>query len=425
MRIGPLLLLAARRLRQRPVRSFLLLQGTVWGVAVAIFPSAVLQGTRQAAEQRSAEIGADRVSVASDPTSAVATQLERDDVEAARAAVEAAGVKGALAAGVRVAREWPGPGGGSGVAAPVAALLAASPQAPALRGHRLAQGRWLADDDPPEACVVEAGVAGWLGRASLAPGERLRLPGQAEELRVVGVLAARSALALRTDDLGFDLEHPMYARLARGFLLAMGLPVVRDGWKRSDRCVWVGLGSVPTLDWILLRTDPGDVSRAATAAREALAGRRRAVLTLYPLVLPMLLSGQVERFSAVNVAMFLACLAMGAVVMANLGLLNVLTRGREIAVRRVEGATRRDVALQLVLEGLLLTAAGCGLGLGLGMGLASLRARLEPTAGFTWVFPWTEAAVAVLVALLVGLAAALLPALKAAAQDPVDGLVDD
>ena len=148
-------------------------------------------------------------------------------------------------------------------------------------------------------------------------------------------------------------------------------------------------------------------------------------MTLYPLVLPVLLSGQVERFDAVNFAMFLACLTMGAVVIANLGLLNVLTRGREIAIRRVEGATRAGIAAQFLVEGLLLTAVGSVLGLGLGMALAQLRASLEPVAGFAWVFPWREAAWALLISLVVGTLATLLPALRASALDPVEGLADE
>jgi hypothetical protein len=241
----------------------------------------------------------------------------------------------------------------------------------------------------------------------------------------VGVLAPRTARALATDDLGFDLAHPLYAKMAQGVLLVMGLPVVRDGWKRSDRCVWIRQGNEGPVDWIFLRVAPGDVSRTAAAAREALSQRRKTVVTLYPLVLPVLLSGQVERFDAVNLAMFLACLTMGAVVIANLGLLNVLTRGREIAIRRVEGATRAGIAAQFLVEGLLLTAVGSVLGLGLGMALAQLRASLEPVAGFAWVFPWREAAWALLISLLVGVLATLLPALRASRLDPVEGLADE
>jgi putative ABC transport system permease protein len=424
VRFRDLVVQALRRLRQRPVRSFLLLQGTVWGVAVAVFPSAVMQGTRRAAEQQAAEIGADRIALAGDPTSSLDVNLDTADVASVRASAERLGVSVTAAAGVRVLQEWTDPTGRTPMLAPVPALLAGPPDAPLARGHRLAEGRWLLPSDPPEACVVEAGVAPWLGVPALHPGDAARLPGRSETFRVVGVLAPRTPRALATDDLGFDYSHPLYAKFAQGFLLVMGLPVVRDGWKRSDRCVWVA-GAPGPVDWIFLRVPPGDVKSAAAAAGKALTARGKTTVTLYPIVLSLFLSGQIERFRAVNLAMFLACLAMGAVVMANLGLLNVLTRGREIAIRRVEGATRGGIAAQFLVEGLLMTAVGSALGLGLGMALAHLRVSLEPVTAMTWVFPWVEAALAVAVSLAVGLLAALLPAIRASRQDPVEGLIDD
>lgn len=424
MRIRDLVVQALRRLRQRPVRSFLLLQGTVWGVAVAVFPSAVLQGTREAAERQAAEIGADRIALVGDPTSSLEVKLDADDVPFAREAVARLGVPVTAAAGVRVLEEWSDPSGKTAMLAPVPALLAGPPDAPLARGHALAEGRWLLPTDPAEACVVEAGVAAWLGLPALHPGDTAKLPGRAETLRVVGVLAPRTPRALATDDLGFDFSHPLYAKFAQGFLLVMGLPVVRDGWKRSDRCVWVAGGAGP-VDWIFLRVPPGAVKPAAAAAGRSLTERGKTVVTLYPIVLSLFLSGQIDRFQAVNLAMFLACLSMGAVVMANLGLLNVLTRGREIAIRRVEGATSGGIAAQFLAEGLLMTAVGSALGLGLGMALAKLRVSLEPVTALTWVFPWREAGLAVLVSLVVGLLAALLPAIRASRQDPVEGLIDD
>jgi hypothetical protein len=425
MRVSSLLGQALRRLALRPVRSFLLLQGTIWGVAVAVFPSAVIAGTTEAARREATTIGADRITIAADPTSAERVELGPSDVAVVRGAVERAGIVVKEAVALHVRQEWEVAALRGRPGTPRAALVAASREGPAARGHVLAAGRWLEPQDGPRACVVEAGVGAWLGRPGLAPGDVLSLPGLEATWTVVGMTAPRAPLALATDDLGFRLDHALYARFAQGFLMMMGLPVVRDGWKRSDACVWVARTDDEPVDWITLRVAPDDLSRAAGVAREALAREQRAAVTLYPIVLPMLLSGQVERFNAVRAAMFLACLAMGAVVMANLGLLHVLTRAREIAIRRVEGASRAAIAAQFLAEGLLLALLGSALGLVLAMGLAALRAALEPVAGFDWVVPWRDASLAVGVALVVGLLAALLPAWKAAAQDPVEGLAGE
>lgn len=425
MRISSVLAVAVRRLRQRPVRTFLLLQGTVWGVAVAIFPSAVLQGTREAAHTQGAELGADRISVAADPTSARRTDLRRSDLALLRKDVEATNTSVHALGGVRIIRMIPAPGASDATGA--LTLLESTPGAERGRGLSLRAGRFLKPGDGNDRCVVEDGVARFLGKAAIEPGERIRLPGVERELEVVGVAKPRSEQARRTNDLGFDLEHPMYAKFGAPFLMAMGIPLVSDAWKRTDRCAYVPFppDSEASLEWIFLRVNPEQVSDTAGAVREAFARREKAAVTLYPLVLPMIMGDEVDRFRAVQLAMFLACLLMGAVVMMNLGLLNVLTRSREIAIRRTEGATEPDIARQFLFEGLVLAAVGAVLGCFLGMGLAQLRASLEPVAGFTWSFPWLHASFAVGVALLVGLFAAWIPARKAARQDPVEGLCDD
>ena len=69
------LLQALKRLRHRPVRSVLLLQGTIWGVAVSLFPAAVMKGTEDLALSRGTEIGADRITFAADPTGVDAKPL--------------------------------------------------------------------------------------------------------------------------------------------------------------------------------------------------------------------------------------------------------------------------------------------------------------------------------------------------------------
>ncbi len=415
-----LLRASVSRLLRRPVASLLLLQGTVWGVAVAIFPAAVLEGTRQSALTRGAAVGAGRLALVADPTAAPRTPLTVADLTRVERALAGLGSAPPPVAGVRRL--------GSGRArpdAPEVTLLAGTPRTLEARGLTLAAGRWPGPDDPPGACVVEARVAEALGRPALGPGDALRLPGHPEPLLVVGVARARDPALLRTDDLGFDTGHGLYESVARPFLLAMGVPSVRDGWKRSDACVYVALGDAGELDWILARLDPPLVLRGAEAARDALGAAGRAVVALHPLVLPVLLGDEVDRFGRVSWAMFLACLVMGAVVIAHVGLLSVLERTRELALRRVEGATRPGVAAQILVEGGVLAVVGSLLGFALGAGLAELRVRLEPVHGFDWVFPTGHALAAALVALGVGLLAALLPAWRAVRLDPVEGLADE
>jgi len=398
------------------MRTLLLLQGTIWGVAVALFPSAVIEGTRHATLTRGAELGADRIAVAADPTAPAGGGLRPGDVVRVRTALEREGIPVIAAGGLRVVRLLGGASGEGG------ALVEADPETPRARGLELAAGRWLRAGDERDVCVVEAGTAQPAGGA-LRLGDTLAVAGRT--LRIVGITVRQDATRRATNDLGFDVTHPMYAKLGRMLLLALGIPRLEDAWKRSDAVVYVPLSGDGALDWIQLRAPPPEVKRAAGLAAETLLAQGRSPLVLHPLVLPLLLGEEIDRFDAVRAALFLACLVMGAVVMANLGLLTVLQRGHEIAVRRVEGATRGRIAVQFLLEGLVLTVLGCVLGGVLAMGLAALRVAFEPVTGFAWIFPWEDAWLVLIVALVIGCSAALLPAWRASRMQPVQGLAEE
>ena len=420
MRFRSTFALALQRLRRRPLRSFLLLQGTVWGVAVAILPVAVTAGTRAAARTNAQALGADRLSITADPTGAVDSALVHGDIRRVRDALRGAGHPPKALGAVRYL------GGGPIGAAdtPHAELLAATPGALVARGLVVAEGRDFRADDSPSACIVEAGIGALRGRP-VALGDTLAVAGRS--LTVVGITRARDPAVLRTNDFGFDTEHAIYKSIGAAFMAAMGAPYVRDDWKRTERCVYVplrGTDDAP-VDWIFARVSPDSLREAACAVQSMFASTDRPVVALHPTVLPIMLSRDIDRFDAVNIAMFLACLFMGAVVMANLGLLSTLSRAREIAIRRVEGATRAAIAWQFLLEGLVLAAVGSVLGCVLGMGLARLRVALSPVTGFAWTFPWAQAAIAVAIALALGLAASALPAWRAARQSPLRALADE
>jgi len=414
--------LALGRLRKRPVRSLLLLQGTIWGVAVSLFPTAVIDGTREAVRLRGTDVGADRISITLDPTRIDPKPLTPADVDAVAAKWTAAGIPVEAATGVALLL----PPRGTAVArgAPDAVLLGPGDGFRA-RGLALASGR--AGD--PRAATPEAVVEGLLAEEVAAAaggsalGARLPLP-DGRTAVVVGTLATRPAAQRRLNDLGFDTDHPVF-RGATGKLLAnLGVPFGDDAWKRTDRCAWVAAAPA-TVDWIFLRAPPDRLREASPLVEAALHDAGKDVVMFRAFFYSLLLHRDVDRFQAVSLALFLACLAMSAVVMASVGLLTALKRAPEIAVHRVEGATRRDVMAQFLAEGLVLSVAGTLVGWALGCGLAEVRIALEPLAGMTWAFPWGYALVTLLVSVVVGCAAALLPAWRAASCDPVEALTDE
>ncbi|MCC7140280.1 MAG: ABC transporter permease [Planctomycetes bacterium] len=414
--------LAVRRLAHRPVRSFLLLQGTIWGVAVALFPTAVVEGTRASVLERGEDVGADRITVALDPTGVDPEPLDRGDVVAVRDALGAEGVVVEAIAGVAVVVP---PAATAGAPGPVpAAVLAGEPDAFVARGLRLAAGRTVdAAAAQPEA-VVEGVLADELvATGAAALGATVAL-GDGRLARVVGVLAPRTPLQRRTNDLGFDTDHPVFRGVTGRLLVNLGVPFGDDGWKRTDRCAWVASAS-PTVDWLFLRVPPLSVRGAARTVERTLLARGKSSVAFYPPVYPLVLHRDLDRFANVSLALFVACLSMSAVVMAAVGLLTAMRRAPEVAVHRVEGATKGDVLAQWLVEGGVLSVAGGLLGWAVGCGLAELRIALEPMAGMTWRFPWPHAFATLAVAVVVGVGAALLPAMRAAARPPTEALVDE
>lgn len=122
-----------------------------------------------------------------------------------------------------------------------------------------------------------------------------------------------------------------------------------------------------------------------------------------------------------------------AVVIALVGIANtlglsVLERGREHALLRALGLTRRQLRTMLATEAVLLAVVATLLGTTLGVVFAGfgVEAMIEPVAaGAGLVLPWWQLALTVLTAAVAGLVACVLPARRAARVAPAAGLALD
>jgi putative ABC transport system permease protein len=112
-------------------------------------------------------------------------------------------------------------------------------------------------------------------------------------------------------------------------------------------------------------------------------------------------------------------LLIGGVGIANVMLISVLERRSEIGLRRALGATRSHVALQFLIEALLLAMLGGTGGLVAGAGLTVGYAIDQ---GWTIVLPPVAVGVAVGAALVIGAMAGLYPAARAARLAPTEAL---
>jgi len=112
-------------------------------------------------------------------------------------------------------------------------------------------------------------------------------------------------------------------------------------------------------------------------------------------------------------------LVVGGVVVANIMLLSVSERRREIGLRKAVGARARYILGQFLMESVVVTFLGGIAGLLLGVVGNLLMERFTGTPA---LLTWHVMAVGVLFSTVVGLAAGLHPARKAAAMAPVDAL---
>jgi len=120
---------------------------------------------------------------------------------------------------------------------------------------------------------------------------------------------------------------------------------------------------------------------------------------------------------------FLGCgivsLLGSIIVVANILLASLAERLREVGIRKALGAKGWHIAVQYLLEGLIVTGLGAGAGLLLGIGFVNVMAKMLDQLA---VLTPTMVLAAVVSPVVVTLLAGSYPALKAARLDPVVAL---
>lgn len=143
-----------------------------------------------------------------------------------------------------------------------------------------------------------------------------------------------------------------------------------------------------------------------------------------------ILIGQMNRFLNIF-SIFLASiafisLAVGGIGIANMMLVSVSERYREIGLRKALGATSTSIRQQFLLEAVLL----CGIagGMGLAVGFAGYQiiiwggSKFIPKFQFEWIVNYQALALSVGSILAVGVLSGLVPALRAEKLSPIEAL---
>jgi putative ABC transport system permease protein len=124
-------------------------------------------------------------------------------------------------------------------------------------------------------------------------------------------------------------------------------------------------------------------------------------------------------FTLVLGAIASIALVVGGIGVMNIMLATVTERTREIGIRRALGARRGDIALQFLVETMVLSSTGGLVGVGLGIGLSHF---VNHFFSFPTIIPPWSPILAFAVSVAVGLIFGTYPARRAACMDPIEAL---
>lgn len=398
--------LALGTLLRSPLRSFLVLQGVLWATVLGVLPASILRGSREAAIDRAAELGTDRILVAPDPSA----EEDWDWGLVARLREEL----GRDARSVAAYSDQ----------APFLVTLAPRPEA---ADRVLVAGRWPAaeplrsGDSLVCALHVDEAARRFPGREPL--GERLELAGRSGSPEVVGLFRGRGERRADLDAFGFEIGHPLHGLVEKA-MEYLGVNQQDLRWYgRPDRIV-VPVGAVPGARPGLLhvRADPADISRVAGEVRATLVRAGHAPIIFVNPLVQILFSAPMATMETMHVVVFFVCLLAGVVIVSNLMILSVLRRRREVAIRRTEGATQASIAFQFMVETGTICAVGSLLGIPVAILLAWARTSLDPSGSLQWILPVGETLETVCLVCVFGMLGGVLPAVRAAGIDPVEVL---
>ncbi len=172
---------------------------------------------------------------------------------------------------------------------------------------------------------------------------------------------------------------------------------------------------------VSVQTDsPDNVARASSMIKRYF-DRRGLTSDDYTILEPKEILEQINTFlGAITGALSgiaAISLVVGGIGIANIMLVSVTERTREIGLRKAIGATRKDILVQFLIEAIILSALGGIIGIAIGWGLSSLISRFIETA-----VSWQSVVVAFAISALVGVISGLAPAINASRLNPIDAL---
>ncbi|AVH63118.1 ABC transporter substrate-binding protein [Nostoc sp. 'Peltigera membranacea cyanobiont' N6] len=407
-----ILTMALETLWSNKLRTALTMLGIIIGIMAVIAVTAIGQGTQKATEQQLQSLGTDilQVQAGASRSGAVqqgagsATTLTLEDAEAI--AQQVLGVDRVSAILQQSAQVVYGENNDS------MTIIGTDVNYPDVRNTHPQTGRFFTEEEvkaaKPLAVLGPTARDELLGSGSIAEGAQIRISGQTYD--VIGVMETKGAQGPQNPD------EQIYIPLTNMSARLVGNNAVKG---IAIRGIYAKVKSQDQLDAAqyqttnLLRVRHGIYPEKGEKDDFRIVNSADIINTL---------TSTSKLFTVMIVAVATISLIVGGIGIANIMLVSVVERTREIGIRKAIGATSTAILSQFLAEAVVIAVIGGVIGIGLGIAIAFAASNL-------FKFPFVISLWSILfgfgLTFVIGLLAGVIPARNAASLDPITALRSD
>jgi putative ABC transport system permease protein len=392
------------------LRTSLTMLGVIIGIASVIMVTSVGQGVQKATEQQIQALGTNVMLVLTGVArtggisqgAASASTLTWEDAQAVAQQVPAA--ESVTAFLQRVGQVVYGEQNNS------TSIIGVEANYPDVKDIRPKEGRFVTQDDVDNATSVV--VLGSAIRDSLfAPGEapigaNIRI--QNGQYMVIGVMESKGSVG------GMDQDDRVYIPLTTMSSRIVGTNAINGRaisgfWLKANNSIQLEAAQFQVTNLLRIRH-----SIYPPAPDDFRISNQVDIINTF--------SSVVSLFTVMVSAIAGISLVVGGIGIANIMLVSVVERTREIGIRKAIGATNSAVLNQFLTEAILVSLLGGAVGVSVGISLAFGASSLFK---FPFVLSVWSIAAGLGLAIAVGLIAGVIPARNAAKLDPIAALRSD
>ena len=385
--------MAFSSLRANPLRAVLTILGIVIGVAAVVALTSIGSGSTKSVESRFNAFGTDTITVETSNFSSNATALTASDLAAVKSTP---GVKQTVYTVDTNATAT------LGSTSAMATVSGTFPEILSIDHLTLQAGSFFSRFDSTHSlpvAVLGSTVASDLDVTALrAVGQTINVGGV--RFKVIGVLASQGGISFGSVD--SSVLVPLGAIEGRLVAFRPDISEIRVQAQAS------AVGTFQAAVQSTLRTQ-----------HDLTTSEQNDFQIVNASSIASAVSSSTKTLTRLMAAIAAISLIVGGIGVANVMLVTVRERTREIGVRRAVGATRRHVVVQFLIYAIVISLIG-GV-LGLGMGIAGAFAG-GSALSVSPAFSVATVSLAIVVAAAVGILAGIGPAVQAASVEPTTAL---